>query len=291
MRTQDKFYSQISPLFTNSLKALAVLFLVMACSSNDEEAPDERLMEKELYDSAQFRLKAGNYESAIFSLEALERRFPFGRYAEQAQAELIYAYYMNYNFEQAISAADRFISLHPRHPHIDYAYYLKGLAGFRDDVNFFSRFIEDNASMKDVSQAQSSFEDLSEFLDRFPNSVHAPHAKQRLIFLRNLLAKHEIYVSNFYIDRGAYIAAAARARYVIEHLPNTPQTPYALSNLITCYENLGYEDLKQETFTILEMNYPDFAEMEDYERKRSWLNRLSLGLLGTDEAPAPPISN
>ena len=198
---------------------------------------------------------------------------------------------MNYNFEQAISAADRFISLHPRHPHIDYAYYLKGLAGFRDDVNFFSRFIEDNASMKDVSQAQSSFEDLSEFLDRFPNSVYAPHAKQRLIFLRNLLAKHEIYVSNFYIDRGAYIAAAARARYVIEHLPNTPQTPYALSNLITCYENLGYEDLKQETFTILEMNYPDFAEMEDYERKRSWLNRLSLGLLGTDEAPAPPISN
>ena len=104
------------------------MFLVIACSSGDEESPDETL-EKELYDSAQSRLKGGNYESAIYSLEALERRFPFGRYAEQAQAELIYAYYMNYNFEQAISAAERFIKLHPRHPHVDYAYYLKGLAG------------------------------------------------------------------------------------------------------------------------------------------------------------------
>ncbi len=291
MSIQDKFYNQISPLISDVLKAFAISFLLISCSSGEEESPDERLLEKELYDTAQLRLKGGNYETAIYSLEALERRFPFGRYAEQAQAELIYAYYMNYNFEQAISSAERFISLHPRHPHVDYAYYLKGLSGFRDDVNFFSRFIEDNASMKDVSQAQKSFEDLGEFLDRFPSSVYAPHAKQRLIYLRNLLAKHEIYVSNFYIERGAYVAAAARARYVIEHLPNTPQTPYALSNLITCYENLGYEELKQETFVILEMNFPDFAEMEDYERKRSWLNRLSLGLLGTDEAPAPPVSN
>ena len=267
MSLQDKFYKQISPLIRDALNVFLILFLVIACSSGDEESPDERLLEKDLYDTAQLRLKGGNYESAIYSLEALERRFPFGRYAEQAQAELIYAYYMNYNFEQAISAAERFIKLHPRHPHVDYAYYLKGLSGFRDDVNFFSRFIEDNASMKDVSEAQKSFEDLSEFLDRFPGSVYAPHAKQRLIYLRNLLAKHEIYVSNFYIERGAYVAAASRARYVIEHLPNTPQTPYALSNLITCYENLGYIDLKQETFTILEMNYPDFAKMEDYERK------------------------
>ena len=258
MKAQHKFYSHISPSISRSLKLFAILFLIVSCSSSDE-APDERLMEKELYDSAQARLKAGNYEAAVFNLEALERRFPFGRYAEQAQAELIYAYYMNYNFEQAIAAADRFINLHPRHPHIDYAYYLKGLSGFRDDVNFFSRFIEDNASMKDVSKAQQSFLDLSDFLYRFPSSDYAPHAKQRLIYLRNLLAKHEMYVSNFYIERGAYVAAASRARYVIEHLPSTPQTPYALSNLVTCYEKLGYEDLKNETFSILEIKLDIFT--------------------------------
>ena len=74
-------------------------------------------------------------------------------------------------------------------------------------------------------------------------------------------------------------------------MPSTPQTPYALSNLVTCYEKLGYEDLKNETFSILEINYPDFAKLEDYEKKRSWLNKLSLGLLGSEEVPSPPKNN
>ena len=221
--------------FVNSIKKnlyflrfFLIVLLIVSCSSN-EQLPDERLVEKELYDQAQSRLKSASYSTAIISLESLESRFPFGRYAEQAQAELIYAYYMNSQFEASESAAQRFINLHPRHSHTGYAYYMKGLASFTDDAGLFSRYFQSDLAKREVIMAQKSFDELSEFISRYPNSNYVPHAKQRMIYLRNLLAEHEIYVADFYMKRGAYLAAIGRAKYIIEHLPNTPQTPFALS--------------------------------------------------------------
>ena len=156
-----------------------------------------RLLEKELYDLSQTRIKNGNFSSAISSLETLESRFPFGRYAEQAQAELIYVYYRNFEFEAARSSAERFINLHPRHPHTGYAYYLRGISAFTDDSGLFSKYFESDLSKRDIEPAQRSFEDLSEFLSRYPDSPHASHAKQRMIYLKNLLAQHEIYVADW----------------------------------------------------------------------------------------------
>ena len=173
---------------------LSVTFFIVSCSSS-EEAPNERLLEKELYDQAQTRLSNESFATAILSLETLESRFPFGRYAEQSQAELIYAYYRNYQYEAAKSAAERFINLHPRHPHTDYAYYLRGLASFTEDSGLLSRYINTDLSKRDVTQAQISFDDLSDFVSRFPKSEYANHAKQRMVYLRNLLAQHEINVA------------------------------------------------------------------------------------------------
>ena len=173
-----------------NLGILAIFFILIAlssCSSN-EEIPDERLIEKELYDQAQTRLKNGSFSTAIMSLEALESRFPFGRYAEQAQAELIYAYYMNSQFEASQSAAERFINLHPRHSHTGYAFYMKGLAAFTDDSGLFSRYFQSDLAKREVVMAQTSFDELSDFISRYPNSKYVPHAKQRMIYLRNLLA-------------------------------------------------------------------------------------------------------
>ena len=259
----------------------------VGCTS--KEAPlEDRLLEKELYDQSQIRLKNGNFSSAILSLEALEARFPFGRYAEQAQAELIYAYYKNFEFEAARSSAVRFINLHPRHPHTDYAYYLKGLAAFTDDSGLFTRYFDSGLSKKDLEPAQLSFGDLSEFLSRFPNSEYAPHAKQRMIYLRNLLAEGELGIANFYMKRKAYIAAVGRAQYVIEHMPNTPQTPYALSLLVRAYKILGYEELAEENLKVLSLNYPDFfSEEKSLSENKSWLNKLSFGALGKENVPAP----
>lgn len=276
--------------YKKTLSYLGTLLLVLilsSCSSN-EEMPDERLVEKELYDQAQSRLKNGSFSTAIMSLEALEARFPFGRYAEQAQAELIYAYYMNSQFEAAQSAAERFINLHPRHSHTGYAFYMKGLASFTDDSGIFSRYFQSDLAKREVVMAQTSFDELSDFISRYPNSKYVPHAKQRMIYLKNLLAEHEIYVADFYMKRGAYLAAIGRAKYVIEHLPNTPQTPYALSILVEAYEILDYKELRQTSLNILEANYPDFNYQDNESVKdRSWANILTLGLMGKDDVKRP----
>ena len=264
-----------------------LLFIVSSCSSN-EEMPDERLVEKELYDQAQTRLKNGSFSTAILSLEALESRFPFGRYAEQAQAELIYAYYMNSQFEASQSAAERFINLHPRHSHTGYAFYMKGLAAFTDDSGLFSRYFQSDLAKREVVMAQTSFGELSEFISRYPESKYVPHAKQRMIYLRNLLAEHEIYVADFYMKRGAYIAAIGRAKYVIENLPNTPQTPFALSILVEAYEILEYEELRKTSLEILNANYPNFDfQGNESVKERSWANILTLGLIGKEDIKRP----
>lgn len=275
-----------------NLGLLAVFFILTfltSCSSNDE-IPDERLIEKELYDQAQTRLKNGSFSTAIMSLEALESRFPFGRYAEQAQAELIYAYYMNSQFEASQSAAERFINLHPRHSHTGYAFYMKGLAAFTDDSGLFSRYFQSDLAKREVVMAQTSFDELSDFISRYPSSKYVPHAKQRMIYLRNLLAEHEIYVADFYMKRGAYLAAIGRAKYVIEHLPNTPQTPYALSILVEAYEILEYDELRKTSLDILKANFPEF-DLADNEsiKERSWTNILTLGLIGKDNIEKPAI--
>ena len=280
-------YSNSSKRNISLLSIFIVSIMISSCSSN-EEMPDERLLEKELYDQAQFRLKDGSYSMAIRSLEALESRFPFGRYAEQAQAELIYAYYMNSQFEASQSAAERFINLHPRHTHSGYAYYMKGLASFTDDSGLFSRYFQSDLAKREVVMAQQSFDELSDFIARYPDSKYVPHAKQRMIYLRNLLAQHEVYVADFYMKRGAYLAAIGRAKYVIEHLPNTPQTPYALSILVEAYGLMEYEELRKINLEILNSNYPNFNIQENESvTERSWTNILTLGLLGNENIKRP----
>ena len=271
-----------------SILGIFMLLLIISSCSSNEEMPDERLVEKELYDQAQTRLKNGSFSTAILSLEALESRFPFGRYAEQAQAELIYAYYMNSQFEASQSAAERFINLHPRHSHTGYAFYMKGLAAFTDDSGLFSRYFQSDLAKREVVMAQTSFGELSEFISRYPESKYVPHAKQRMIYLRNLLAEHEIYVADFYMKRGAYLAAIGRAKYVIENLPNTPQTPFALSILVEAYEILEYEELRKTSLEILNANYPNFDfQLNESVKERSWTNILSLGLIGKEDIKRP----
>ena len=290
MLKRHNIYSLNKIIKRSSLLLFFSFFLIVSCSNNEEQ-PDERFLEKELYDASQTRLKNGNFSNAIASLETLERRFPFGRYAEQAQAELIYAYYRNFEFEASRSAAERFINLHPRHPHTGYAYYLRGLSAFTDDSGLFSRYFTSDLSKRDIEPAQQSFEDLGEFLARYPDSPYVPHAKQRMIYLKNILAQHEIYVANFYIERKAYIAAVGRARYVLEHMPNTPQVPEALSILVNAYGLLDYQDLRETNFEILKTSYPNFDSDELIGPKRSWVSRLSFGLLGDEEIPPPLKEN
>ncbi len=266
------------------------------CSSNDE-LPDiaADAGEQQIYEDAQRYLRGDNYSLAVKSLELLESRYPFGKYAEQAQLELIYAHYNAYEHEAAVEAADRFIRLHPQHPSVDYAYYMKGLAAYSANEDIFARFMPTDPTQRDTSQAKEAFSEFAQLVSRFPNSPYSADAEARMISLRNLLARHEIMVANYYLRRGAYLAAVNRGRFVVENFQRTPSVADGLAIMAQGYIFLGMNDLAQESITVLAANYPNYPAINksgqfvsDYTlngEQRSWVNKVSFGLF---DPPAPP---
>jgi outer membrane protein assembly factor BamD len=276
------------------LLLIATLALTAACSSK-QEVVDENLSEAELYQQAQEALSDNSYTSAIAKLKALESRYPFGRYAEQAQLELIYANYKNVEPEAAKSAAERFIRLHPQHPNVDYAYYLKGLASFDQDRGLLARFLPLDMTKRDPGAARDSYNEFAQLTSRYPNSRYAPDAKQRMIYLRNLLAAYEVHVAHYYLTRQAYVAAANRGRYVVENFQETPAVGDGLAIMVESYQRLGLDDLAATSLETLKLNYPDhsslvdgqFVPREEESDNRSWLAKATLGFIESD-APLPP---
>ena len=230
---------------------LALSFFNSSCSKDEVEI--ER-PEKVYYDQAQRRIKVNNYYGAIESLQKIETQYPFGKYAEQAQVELIYCQYMNGDDIAAHAASERFIRLHPRHPNIDYAYFMKGMSSYTRDSGTLARVINTDLSTRDMSGAKLAFSEFTEFLTRFPDSQYAPYAKKRLVYIRNLVAKNELAAADYYIKRKAYVAAIRRANYVIENIPNSSQNHRALQILKGSYQELGYDDLVASTDELLRLN-------------------------------------
>ena len=246
--------------------ALGVATLLIGCKSDGEEIEQP---EKIYYDQAQARMASGNYFGAIEALEAIDTRYPFGKYAEQAQVELIFAHFMNSETEAAHTAAEKFIRLHPRHPNIDYAYFMKGLSSYTRDRELLIRFTDTDISNRDVSGAKESFAELTEFITRFPDSQYVPYAKQRNIYLRNMIAKNELAAADYYVSIDAFVGAIRRANYVIENIPNSSENYRALKILETSYSNLGYSDLLKDVRQVLNTNYPD-EESKQSSDERSW---------------------
>ncbi|MBF7142949.1 MULTISPECIES: outer membrane protein assembly factor BamD [Pseudomonas] len=277
------------------LLLIAIVGLTAACSSN-KEVVDENLSEVELYQQAQTDLDNHSYTSATAKLKALESRYPFGRYADQAQLELIYANYKNAEPEAAKSAAERFIRLHPQHPNVDYAYYLKGLTSFDQDRGIVARFLPLDMTKRDPGAARDSYNEFAQLTSRYPNSRYAPDAKQRMIYLRNLLAAYEIHVAHYYITRQAYVAAANRGRYVVENFQETPAVGDGLAVMTEAYQHLHLDDLADTSLQTLKYNYPDhpslkdgqFVPLKEEADDRSWLSKATLGLIEGNDAPPPP---
>jgi len=276
------------------LLLIAILGLTAACSSN-KEVIDENLSEAELYQQAQADLDNSSYTSAVNKLKALESRYPFGRYADQAQLELIYANYKNAEPEAAKSAAERFIRLHPQHPNVDYAYYLKGLTSFDQDRGLLARFLPLDMTKRDPGAARDSYNEFAQLTSRFPNSRYAPDAKQRMIYLRNLLAAYEIHVAHYYLTRQAYVASANRGRYVVENFQETPSVADGLAVMVESYQRLHLDKLADTSLEVLKDNYPNHPSLVDGQfvpqvsesDNRSWLSKATLGLIESS-TPLPP---
>ncbi len=243
--------------------ALAVA-LVTGCSwFGDEQDLTKDWSAVRLYTAAKERLQNSDYEQAIGYYEKLESRYPFGPHSQQAQLDLTYAYYKNDESASAIAAADRFIKLHPRHPNVDYAYYIKGLANHVKTEGFMTRFITKDYSKRDTGAAIDAFRDFNELTRRFPNSKYAQDAAQRMLFLKNTLAMHEVHVANYYLGRGAYVAAANRARYVVENYQRTPAMPDALVILAKSYKVMQLYELSEDAVRVLELNFPGHPGIQE----------------------------
>jgi outer membrane protein assembly factor BamD len=210
-----------------------------------------------LYEEAKAARIDGNYKTAIDYLEKLEARYPFGRYAQQAQLELIYDYYKDSEPDSAIAAADRFIKTYPRHPFVDYAYYMKGLVNFARGSGPFDRFLPNDTDKTDTATARQAYNDFAELVQKFPTSKYAEDARQRMLFLHNSLATYEVNVAYYYLRRGAYVATANRAKFVLENYGRTPAVPDALALMAQAYLKLGLRDLAADATRVLRVNYPD----------------------------------
>jgi outer membrane protein assembly factor BamD len=238
--------------------SLFVCLLVTACSTTDVE---EELSERQYYEEAQQALENEQYNIATEKLEALDARYPFGRYAEQGKLDMMYAYFQSSDFLSAGATAERFIRMHPDHAQLDYAYYMKGLSAYTADRSLFDRFIPSDLSERDLLPIQEAFNDFSRLLNRFPSSKYAPDARKRMVYLRNLLADHELRAARWYMRRTAYVAAINRARYVVENFDRTPAMPESLAIMHKAYRELGLDDLAKESLRVLANNYPDYPEL------------------------------
>ena len=226
---------------------------------------------QKLYAEAKDNLNTGNYERAVKLFETLEARYPFGRYAQQAQLEVAYAYYKDNEPISAIAACDRFIKLHPNHPNVDYAYYLKGLANFNDDLGFLGKLVDQDLSERDPRAARDAFLAFKELVTRFPDSKYAEDSSARMKYLVNALASNEVHVAKYYVKRHAWVAAANRAKEVLRTYPEAPALEEALAIMVLAYDELGLVDLRDDAQRVLKLNFPDSKYARGVSiREKAW---------------------
>jgi outer membrane protein assembly factor BamD len=238
--------------------ALILLLSLTACgtthSLSDGDSKGPAKPADQMYAEAMAEMQDKSYEKAAKVLESLLSRYPYGVYAQQAQMELAYAYYKHEDPDSAITAVDRFIKDYPTSPHLDYIYYLKGLVHFDPDTSFFKRWAPHDLADTDPENVQASFDAFKELVTRFPNSIYSPDARLRMQFLANTLARHEIKVAEWYVRRGAYVAAVNRAKTVLTDFSETPQTLDALRILVKSYDALGLTKLRDDAQRVLDLN-------------------------------------
>jgi outer membrane protein assembly factor BamD len=264
----------------SSYFVLIVLLLSGGCSLLPEQVDKTKdWSASQLYAAAKEAMNEKNYEKAIDYFEKLEARYPFGRYAQQAQLEIAYAYYKYDEPEAAIAAADRFIKVYPRHPNVDYAWYIKGLTNTNRGKTVADKFLPQDPSERDLASMRDAYDDFHELTRRYPNSKYYLDSAQRMVHLRNNMAQYELHVADFYMRRGAFIAAANRAEYVVENFQRTPAVPEALVYMVRAYNRLGSEDLASDALRVLELNYPDHPALpalrEGRDPKRGKLGIMS----------------
>ncbi len=260
----------------------------------EEEDTTVGLTAAQLYQEGKEFLNLEDFNNAIRYFEVLESRFPFGKYSTQAMLDLSYAYYASDQRDQSIVEVNRFIRLYPNHPEVSYAYYLRALANFDKDANVLTRFFGYDPSRYDVTALKESFNDFSIVVNKYPNTKYAEDSLNRLVYIRNQIARSELYIAEYYNKRSAHVAAIERIKYMLENYGGTPSTEKGLLILIDSYNSLNMRQLASDTARVLKKNYPEYKieevdknilvskiddggiELNDTDRTDSWYNIFNI---------------
>jgi len=244
-----------------------IIFFTVGCSSKKNEAP--KVDDKppvELYNDAQYALDSANYEKAAEVLEALDSRYPFGPHSDQVQMDLIYAYYKRDETALALANIDRFMRLNPAHADLDYLYYLRGLAHMGTDQQFFQNMFGIDRHNRDPSHSIQAFKDFNHLIKYYPNSRYAVDAQQRMVFIKDRLARYEVSIAEWYIRREAYVAAINRSKLVLNNYPDTASVEDALNIMIVAYKELDLVEPRENALAVLKLNYPNSRTVKRSER-------------------------
>ena len=244
-----------------SLAVIAALFVAMLVAGCGllPEVKDETVgwSANKLYTEAKEAMNDGSYEKAVQYFEKLESRYPYGRFAQQAQIDMAYAYWKDNEPASALAACDRFIKLHPNHPNVDYVYYLKGLINFNEDLGFMGQISQQDMTERDPKGARESFDAFRELVTRFPDSKYTPDAIMRMKYLVNALVSLEVHVARYYMKRNAFLAAINRAQYAVKTYPDAPATEEALFIMVKAYDSLGMNDMRDDAERVMRKNFPN----------------------------------
>jgi len=258
-----------------SLAVIAALFLALLVSGCGllPEVKDETLgwSANKLYSEAKQAMSDNAYDKAIKYFEKLESRYPYGRFAQQAQIDIAYSYWKSNEPASAVAACDRFIKLHPNHPNVDYVYYLRGLVNFNEDLGIMGLVSQQDMTERDPKGARESFDSFRDLVTRFPDSKYTPDAILRMKYLVNALASLEVHVARYYMKRGAYLAAVNRAQFAVKNYPAAPAIEEALFIMVKAYDLLGMNDLRDDAERVMRKNYPNSVYYtRGLERPEPW---------------------
>ena len=237
---------------------IAIPLLVLAgCSILEVKDETAGWSADDFLNAGQAQMASSDWPGAIATYRKMLGRFPYGRNAEQAQLDMAYAYFKNEEPALAVAGADQFIQMHPTHPNVDYAYYLKGLSLFEPPGGWIDAISGVNPANNDIAPVREAFSVYQELITRFPDSRYAPEARKRLIYIINVLAIHEVEVARYYYLMGADVAAVNRAKYVLETYRNSSAIEDALGVMLKSYSRMGLTELRDDAERVLRLNFPD----------------------------------
>lgn len=273
--------------FSSLVASFVALFFIAGCGTVGRDETLSWSVQK-LYSEAHTSLSQGSYDAARKHYKKILARYPYGRYAQQSALDLIQLEYKDEEYDAAIRQADKFIQLYPKSPYADYARYMKGVISYSRDVSIIDQMVPTNIAQSDQGMMQAAYDNFKKLVEESPNSDYTADAKKRMIFLRNVSANHEIYVAEYYLRRGAYLAAANRAQYVVANYQQTPSVPLALAIMVRAYKELDMPKLSADAQRVLDTNFSGIANENqrvnhilngNIKRKNGILTRLTESLL------------